>query len=78
MPDLVVARGASATAKAKEGLEGGPWLPAPVGPEDELIEVDLELPAADSVVSTHEPVLEVADHPVGKGNNGLCRQSYPS
>lgn len=44
---------------------------------DELVEVDLELPAADSVVSTHEPVLEVADHPVRKGNNGLGTLPQP-
>jgi hypothetical protein len=77
VPDLVLARRASATAKAKQRLEGGPWLPAPADTEDELIEVDLELPAADSVMSTHQPVLEVADHPVGKGNNGLAAQPQP-
>jgi hypothetical protein len=77
MPNLHVTRGASATAKAKQRLEGGPRLPATVGPEDELIEVDLELPAADSVVSAHEPVLKVADHPVGKRNDGLGALPQP-
>jgi hypothetical protein len=55
MPDLLVTRLAASAPKAEQGLEGSPRLPAPVGPEDELIEVDLELPAADSVVSAQEP-----------------------
>ena len=62
MTNLLVAGGASAAAKTKQRLEGGPRLPTPVGPENELIKVDLKLPAADTVVSTHKPVLEVADH----------------
>src|SRR5574342_123687 len=77
MANLLVARGASTAAKAKQRLECSPRLPAAVGPEDELIEVDLKLPAADSVVSTHEPVLEVADHPVRKGNDGLGTLAQP-
>src|SRR5918996_3029504 len=77
MPNLLVARRASAAPKTKQRLEGGPWLPATVGPEDELIEVDLELPAAHSVVSAHKPVLEVADHPVGKRDDGLGALPQP-
>src|SRR3990172_267511 len=77
MPNLLVACRASAAPKAEQRLEGGPRLPATVGPEDELIEVDLELPTADSVVSAHKPVLEVADHPVGKRNDGLGALPQP-
>ena len=46
--------------------------------KDELIKVDLKLPAADTVVSAHKPVLEVADHPVGKGNDGLGALPQPA
>ena len=60
MPDLVVTRWGPAAPKAEQRLEGGPRLPATVGPEDKLIEVDLELPTADPVVSPHKPVLKVA------------------
>ncbi len=45
--------------------------PATVGPEDELIEVAVGLPTAQSVVSAQKPGLDVADHPVGKRNDGL-------
>src|SRR6266481_9281413 len=71
MPDLLVTRRASAAAKTEQGLEGGPWFPATVGPEDELIEVNRELARAYSVVGSHQPVLKVTDHPVGQRNNGL-------
>src|SRR3970040_1748017 len=77
MPNLLVTRGASATAKAKQRLEGGPRLPATVGPEDELIEVDLKLSTADSVVSAQKPVLKVADHPCGERNDGLGALPQP-
>src|SRR4030042_932799 len=77
MPNLLATRGVSAAAKAEQGLEGGPRLPATVGPEDELIQVDLKLAPADSVVSTHKPALEVADHPVGKRNDGLGALPQP-
>jgi hypothetical protein len=77
MANLLVARGASTAAKAKQRLEGSPWLPTAVGPEDELIEIDLELSAADSVVSAHKPILEVADHPVGERDDGLGALSQP-
>ncbi len=59
MPNLLITRGTPATAKAEQRLEGSPRFPATVGPEDELIKVDLELPAANSVVRAHKPVLEV-------------------
>jgi len=65
VPDPLVARRASAASKAEQGLEGGPGLVSTVRPEDKLIEVDLELPPADSVMSPHKPVLKVADRPVG-------------
>ncbi len=77
MPNLLVAGGASAAAKAKQRLESGPGLSTPVGAKDELIKVDLKLLVADTVVSAHKPILEVADHPVGKRNNGLGALPQP-
>ena len=77
MPDPLVARRASAASKAEQGLEGGPGLVSTVRPEDKLIEVDLELPPADSVMSPHKPVLKVADRPVGKRDDGLGALSQP-
>src|SRR6266851_527893 len=38
-----------------------PWLPSAIVPKDELVEVGLELRAADPVMSADEPLLEVAD-----------------
>jgi hypothetical protein len=40
-------------------------------PEDELIEVDLELVLAYTVVRAGEPLLKVADGPVGKRDGRL-------
>ena len=77
MPDLLITCRGVAASKAEQRLEGGPRLPATVGPEDELIEVDLELGTADSVVSAHKPALEVADHPVSKRNDGLGALPQP-
>lgn len=63
MADLLVTRRTAGAPKAKQGLEGSPGLIATVGPEDNLIEVDLKLPTADSVVSPHKPVLKLAAAP---------------
>jgi hypothetical protein len=72
MPNLLVTRGAVAAPKAEQRLECGPRLPATVGPEDELIEVDLELPAAHSVVSTHKPyIIQHGDAPSQASGHAL-------
>jgi hypothetical protein len=42
-------------------LEGGHRLTPPVVAEDELIEVHLELRAANAVMGADQPLLEVAD-----------------
>jgi len=41
-------------------------------PEDEFVEVDLELGLAHAVVCANEPLLEVADGSIGKSHRGLC------
>ena len=40
-------------------------------PKDEFIEVDLELVLAHSVVGADQPLLEVANRPIGKWDSGL-------
>ena len=64
-------------AQAKERLEGGHGGPPPIVPKDELIEVDLELAAADTVVGTDQPLLQVADGAVGKRDDGFGALSQP-
>ena len=40
-------------------------------PKDELIEVDLELALADAVMGAKQPLLQVADRSIGKGDSGV-------
>ncbi len=69
--NLRVGRRTSVTAKAEQGLKSGPRFTTTVRAEDEFIEIDLELAAADAVVGADQPALKVPDHPVGKRNDGL-------
>lgn len=71
MAYLLVGGGASASAESEQGLESGHGLAPPVVAEHELVEVDLKLRAAHSMVRSHEPVLKVADRPVRKRDDGL-------
>jgi hypothetical protein len=57
--------------KAKESLESGSRRFSAIVPEDELIEVDLELAPAHTVVRADEPLLKVADEPIGNRDGGL-------
>src|SRR6516225_12466933 len=57
------------SSKAKESLESGHGLPSAVVSEDELVEVDLELTAADAMVGANQPLLEVTDGSVGQGHD---------
>ena len=68
---LPVGGGASAGTEPQEGLESGHGFATPVVSEHKLVEVDLKLRAAHSMVSSDEPVLKIADGPVRKRNNGL-------
>src|SRR5260370_23042340 len=62
-----VVRGRSACgSEAKESLEGSHGLLSAIVPKDELVEVGLELRAADPVMSADEPLLEVADSAIGE------------
>ena len=54
------------SSEAKESLKSGHRLPATVVPEDELVQVDLELATAYAVVGANEPLLQVTDGSVGQ------------
>ena len=54
------------SSEAKESLKSGHRLPATVVPEDELVQVDLELAAAYAVVGANEPLLQVTYGSVGQ------------
>src|SRR4029453_3653278 len=55
-------------SQTEQSLKGGHGLVAPIVAKNKLIEVDLELPAAHTVVGTDQPLLEVADSTVGQGH----------
>jgi hypothetical protein len=55
---LLVGGGASAGTESQEGLESGHGFAPPVVAEHELVEVDLKLRAAHTMVRSHEPVLK--------------------
>src|SRR6266851_3457458 len=64
--DAVVRGRSAGGSEAKESLEGRHGLPSAIVPKDELVEVGLELRAADPVMSADEPLLEVADGAIGE------------
>lgn len=41
-------------------------------PEDELIEIDLQLATAHTVVGADQPLLEVSDRTIGERGRGAC------
>src|SRR5216683_1077620 len=66
IPDAVVRGRSACGSEAKESLEGRHGLLSAIVPKDELVEVGLELRAADPVMSADEPLLEVADGAIGE------------
>ena len=48
------------SSQTEQGLESGHGLVTPIVAKNKLIEVNLELPAADTVVGADQPLLEVA------------------
>jgi hypothetical protein len=52
-------------------MEGGHRLLPPIMSKNQLIEVDLELSAANAVIGTDQPLLEVADRAVGQRHRRL-------
>ena len=58
-------------AKTKQSLKGCHRLLTAIVPEYELVEVNLELIFADAMISSDQPLLEVADCAVCEGHDGL-------
>ena len=54
-------------SQTEQGLKSGHRLVAPIVAKNKLIEVNLELPAADTVVDTNQPLLEVTDSAISQG-----------
>ena len=66
--NAAVSRGLLFRSKTEQGLKSGHGLITPIMAKDKLIEVNLELRAADPMVGTDQPLLEVADSTVGQGH----------
>lgn len=68
----VVVRGRCARgSETEERLEGGHGLPSAIVPKNELVQVDLQLRAANPMVSTEKPLLEVPDGTISEGHHGF-------
>src|SRR2546425_12710935 len=66
LSDAIIRCGTMDSSEAKESLKSGHRLPATVVPEDERVQVDLELATAYAVVGANEPLLQVTDGSVGQ------------
>src|SRR4029453_6143299 len=69
--DLLVFGRFSSSSEAKEGLKCGCGGSAAIVPEDEFVEVDLELRLAHSVIGSDQPFLEVSNGAIGKWDRRL-------
>ena len=69
--NATVRRGRAPRSETEQRLEGGHRLLAPIVSKDKLIEIDLELSAADTVIGADQPLLEVADRAVGQRHHRL-------
>src|SRR5207244_12026166 len=58
-------------SETEQSLEGCHGLPTAIVPKDELVQIDLQLGAANPVVSAYEPLLEVADGAISKRHHGF-------
>ena len=57
-------------SETEQRLEGCHGLPTAIVPKDELVQIDLQLGAANPVVSAYEPLLEVTDGAISKRHPG--------
>src|SRR5574342_1264318 len=69
--NAAVSRGLLSRSKTEQSLKSGHGLITPIMPKDKLVEVNLELRGADSMIGTDQPLLEVADSTVGQGHYGF-------
>ncbi len=58
-------------SEAEERLEARHGLPSAIVPKDELIQIDLQLGAANPMVRTEEPLLEIPDGTISEGHHGF-------
>ncbi len=68
---VVVRRRCARGSETEERLEGGHGLPSAIVPKNELVQVDLQLRAANPMVSTEKPLLEVPDGTISEGHHGF-------
>jgi hypothetical protein len=59
------------SSETKESLKGGRGGLAAVVPEDEFVEVDLELGLTYSVIGADQPLLEISNSAIGEWNSRL-------
>src|SRR5262249_36939853 len=67
--NAAVSRGLLSRSKTEQGLKSGHGLITPIVAKYKLIEVNLELRTANSMVGTDQPLLEIADSTVGQGHD---------
>ena len=65
-PKAASGRWGSTGAQAEQGLERRHWRSPSIMTEHKLVEVHLQLRAADAVVCADQPLLQVADRAVGQ------------
>src|SRR5260221_6753851 len=59
-PNPSIGSGGAPGAEAEQRLKGGHRLPAAIVPKDELVQVELQLSAADPMIAPDQPLLEIA------------------
>src|SRR5256885_562089 len=67
---LSVRRRRASSSQARQDLERGHWLPAAIVPKHELVQTDLKLGLADAVIRANQPLLQVANGAIHKGDHG--------
>ena len=71
-PDDTPGRRPTARSQSEQGLKRGHGCLTPVVPKDELVQIDLQVMAAHTMVGPDEPLLQVANHSMD------ARQDRPS
>src|SRR4030095_3713918 len=66
--NTAVSRGLLLCSQTEQSLKSRHGLVTPIVAKNELIEVNLELRAADAVIGADQPLLKVADSTVGQGH----------
>src|ERR1039458_6395321 len=65
-------RGLPSGAETEQGLERGHRLPPAIMAKDEFVEINLKLITAHAVISSDQPLLQVANGAVCQRHHGLC------